>query len=68
MISTKKILDETDKKIIALAAGGKTAIQIAEEIHLSNRTIEKRIARMKQRKGCKSLTHLVVTILQLAKS
>ena len=59
MITTKKELDETDKKILKMASEGMTAKEIGYNMNKTPRSIEAKIRRMKEYYGCKSITQLV---------
>lgn len=59
MITTKKELDDTDKKILAMAAEGKTAKNIAYQLNIKQKHIEWRIVQMKKWYNCGSLIELV---------
>ena len=62
MITTKKELDETDKKIIRMVGDGLTVKEIAYKINMNKRAIEYRISCMKLYFGCKSLPQLILTL------
>lgn len=47
-----------------LVANGLRLSQIAEKTWLSERTIEGRILRLKKQLGCKTITHLAITLLR----
>ncbi len=51
--------DTIDKKILSLWNEGKTAREIGKEINLSRRTIESRLARMRQNYDCKNNRELL---------
>ncbi len=55
--------DITDDCIVQLLIEGHTAREIAELLHLSPRTIEHRIDRMKERLEAKNLVHLVAKLV-----
>lgn len=55
--------DLTDDGIVQLLIEGHTAREIAELLHLSPRTIEHRIDRMKERLEAKNLVHLVAKLV-----
>lgn len=59
MITTKKELDETDKKIVLLIREGKTFKEIAGEVYLSVHTIKVRVREMKEENDCKNVAQLV---------
>lgn len=59
MITTKKELDEIDKKILKLAGEGMTAKEIGYEMNKTQRCIEAKIREMKHWYGCKSTTQLI---------
>ena len=55
--------DLTDDGIVQLLIEGHTAREIADMLHLSPRTIEHRIDRMKARHEAKNLVHLVAKLV-----
>lgn len=55
--------DLTDDSIVQLLIEGHTAKEIAELLHLSPRTIEHRIDRLKERLEAKNLVHLVAKLV-----
>lgn len=61
------VLDETDLKILKYLARGDTAKDIKGRmrIRISERTIESRIARMKEKYVCRNVTHLIATLLRV---
>ena len=63
MITTKKELDETDKKILKMASEGYTAKEIAYEINKSQRCVEARVRTMKDYYDCRSITQLVAKLI-----
>ena len=48
-----------------MVANGYTAKEISEKLWLSDRTVENRILRLRERLNCKSITHLAITLLRL---
>ncbi len=62
MITTKKELDEVDKKILKLAGEGLTAKETGYELNISKKSIEKRFHIMMKYYNCNSKTELVTKL------
>jgi DNA-binding CsgD family transcriptional regulator len=60
MITTKKDLDSTDKKILKGFSEGMTAKEIAQGIGISPHTISVRVREMKKYYVCKNIAQLVL--------
>lgn len=58
-------MDLVDDGIVQLLIEGMTAREISEMLHVSRRTVEHRIERMKERFGARNLVHLVATLVAL---
>ena len=56
------ILEPMDEKLISMFATGETAKAIARELDISYRSVEHRLARIKQRVGADSLPELLVLV------
>lgn len=56
-------LTPTNRQIVELLAAGKTVKEIATEMNMKNRTIEKRIKTMRKEHNCLTVTQLVATLL-----
>ncbi len=53
-----------DKRIMQFVANGFTALQIADKIGLSKKTVEHRILILRKKLNSKSITHLAITLLR----
>lgn len=62
MITTVKVLDDIDKKILKLAGEGLTVKEMAPKVEKSPHTISIRIREMKKYYRCKNLAQLVKTV------
>jgi len=60
MITVKKELDETDKKILRGFSNGKTAKEISASIQISPHTISMRLREMKKYYVCKNIAQLIL--------
>ena len=62
MITTVKVLDETDKKILKLAGEGLTAKETGKVLFMSPRTVEKRLMKLREKHNCKKTIQLIEII------
>ena len=63
-MATQLKIGPKDIIIMQLVAKGLRLSQIAEKMGLSERTIESRISRLKNRLDCKTITHVAITLLR----
>lgn len=53
-----------DTVIVQLVADGFKMLQVAEETGLTKKAVQSRILRLKKKLGCKTITHLAITLLR----
>ena len=68
MITTKKELDETDKKIIEHLRNGMIYKEISHRVKLTVPTIKYRVLVMKREFGCTTLACLMAKLSELIES
>lgn len=58
-------IDDKDSEILKHLTEGKTAKEIAQEMKITAKAVEKRIERMKVKNSCRSKTQLIAQFLTL---
>lgn len=65
MVTTQRVPDETDKRIVKMCADGKTSKEIGYQLNLKSKSISYRIEAMKKYYNCNSIAHLVAKFYDL---